>query len=168
MVGHFHSEHVACSAMGPTGFGKESPTRTRFWLSDRNAGFGPPYTGLRTWTRYIGVKMPSRPASASAAAQRFKVLETRTVPCGTMRSASSARNEPVVTERTYLVGGEYVGTRRTPAGLAGSPGNHHIQRPADQQGAAADLSGGFWVSTMDDEGFLQAAAVAVRSEVRVE
>ena len=33
------------------------------------------YAGLRAWIKYIGVNMPSRPASAMAVAQRFKVSE---------------------------------------------------------------------------------------------
>ena len=57
------------------------------------------YAGLRAWIKYIGVKMPSRPASAMATAQRFKVSNTRTVPCGAMWSASSTFSELWVTPR---------------------------------------------------------------------
>ena len=34
------------------------------------------YSGLRGWIKYIGVKVPSRPASAIATAQRFRVCDT--------------------------------------------------------------------------------------------
>ena len=48
------------------------------------AQIGLRYAGLRAWIKYIGVKMPSRPASVKAAAHRFKVSDTRTVPRGAM------------------------------------------------------------------------------------
>ena len=49
--------------------------------------------------KYIGVKMASRPASAMAAAQRFKVSDTRTVPFGARWSVSSALSVLWVTQR---------------------------------------------------------------------
>ena len=55
--------------------------------------FGLRYSGLRAWMKYIGVKMPSWPASAMATAQRFKFSDTRSVPFGTMWSASRTRSE---------------------------------------------------------------------------
>ena len=57
------------------------------------------YFGLRAWRKYIGVKMPSRPASAMAEAQRSRVFATRTVPRGTARRVSSARSEVVMMKR---------------------------------------------------------------------
>ena len=52
--------------------------------------------------RYIGVKIPSRPASAIASAQRFRVSDTRTDPRGAMRRASIALSELCVTHRPTL------------------------------------------------------------------
>ena len=49
--------------------------------------------------KYIGVKMPSRPAAAMATAQRPKVSDTCTDPCGAMRRASSNLSVLWVTER---------------------------------------------------------------------
>ena len=59
-------------------------------------------TGLRAWMKYIGVKMPSRPASTMATAQRFRVSATRTDPFGAMRRASSSLSVLWVTERPIL------------------------------------------------------------------
>ena len=62
----------------------------------------PGYPGFRAWRKYIGVKMPSRPASIIPSAQRFSILDTWTVPCGTMCSVSSTRSVLWVTQRPTL------------------------------------------------------------------
>jgi len=52
--------------------------------------------------KYIGVKIPSRPASAMATAQRSRVSATRTVPRGAIRSPSNTLSVLWVTQRPAL------------------------------------------------------------------
>ena len=60
------------------------------------------YAGFRAWIKYIGVKMPSRPASAIATAHRFKVSATRAVPRGATWSTSSTFSELSVAQRPIV------------------------------------------------------------------
>ncbi len=60
------------------------------------------YSGSRAWMKYIGVKIPSRPASAMTSAHRSRVSATRTEPCGAMWSVSIALSELRVTQRPIL------------------------------------------------------------------
>ncbi len=64
---------VYTTATVTTVIGRRSLSRL---FSLRCSKTGLRYSGLRAWMKYIGVKMPSRPASAIATAQRFKVSAT--------------------------------------------------------------------------------------------
>ena len=52
--------------------------------------------------KYIGVKMPSRPASTMAFPQRFNASATRVEPRGVIRSCSITLSELCVTQRPSL------------------------------------------------------------------
>ena len=64
---------VYTTATATTAIGRRSLCRLFSLLLAKT---GLRYSGLRAWMKYIGVKMPSRPASAIATAQRFKVSAT--------------------------------------------------------------------------------------------
>ena len=57
------------------------------------------YCGLRAYTKYIGVKIPRRPDVTIAVAHKFRSLDTRTVPLGTIPSASMSCNVQCVAMR---------------------------------------------------------------------
>ena len=59
------------------------------------------YPGLRPWIKYIGEKIPSRPASAIAAPQRFNVSATLADPFGAILNVSSTFRVLWVTQRQY-------------------------------------------------------------------
>ena len=52
------------------------------------------YAGLRAWMKYMGVKMPSRPASAMATAQRFKAKSTISAGTGLGNRVSGKKKGP--------------------------------------------------------------------------
>ena len=52
------------------------------------------YAGLRAWMKYMGVKMPSLPASAKATAQRFKVKSTISAGTELDRCVSGKKKSP--------------------------------------------------------------------------
>ena len=58
------------------------------------------YAGLRAWMKYMGVKMPSLPASAMAAAQRFKAKLT--ISAGTGLGNRLSRKKKIPTGTRYL------------------------------------------------------------------